>query len=786
MADVTPPLWIDPSGNVSEQSGTSPADLATLGYVPASPEQIKDFELNKKFSTGAEQLKTAGEGALQSLTLGLSTPVETALGVSPEDIKAREQANPLAHGTGEALGVLAPLLTGFGEVTAPGLIGKAGTAAGELAGGALPEATTALGRIGVRAAKSAATGATEAGLFQVGHLVHESALGDPNLTAQSALEQVGLASLFGGTLGGTLGGLAGVGKEFKLGERASDWLSELEGNMALRSAHAVPKATRDLMARMGEENVNSIGREGQDLGILGPFKTPKAISDAADEVMDKAYENQSLAVHGAISKGAKPRSWVDIVGRIDKEVIADLEESPLREGAANVLQKHLANWGERLAAEDGGNLTLKGLWDFRKLLDSDIKGLRGVFDPTGSWVKGALYDARRILSKELNDGFDQIGMKEAWAKANRAYHVAATIGELADKGAARMQANNPISLISILTGLAGFAHGVPTAALMGIGAELAKRFGPGLAAAGMKSLRGFVDKGAAEAVVNKTAEAIANERMAGANKIAASASSQGERVAALSQLERANMETRKRIDDLVGKVMSGAGRAVRSSGAIGAQLGHTEQEQADNIRALANNPQLLHDRLLAQTADLHEHAPDVSQAFQLTAARAIGHLATHAPGMPQPGPLAPKLHLTKQQKWEWNRRVHMVNKPTALLEHAAFGTLTPMDVSVVKEVHPELYAEMSSRALAKVAAAKEPISYGKRLMLSILTGENLDGSLSPQSIVANQMAFQMPSQKPGMDGQTRAGISQTGLSKVKVGDRMRTPGQAADARMENA
>src|ERR1700687_1663453 len=108
-----PSLFIDPTGNVTDQAAEDLPYAARLGYVKASPQQVEEHEAEKKYGTVGQQLKTAAEGAASAATFGLSTHAEKILGVKAEDIAAREKHNPIAHGLGTALGIAAPLaLTG--------------------------------------------------------------------------------------------------------------------------------------------------------------------------------------------------------------------------------------------------------------------------------------------------------------------------------------------------------------------------------------------------------------------------------------------------------------------------------------------------------------------------------------------------------------------------------------------------------------------------------------------------------------------------------------------------
>jgi hypothetical protein len=172
MADS---YFIAPSGEViAVDAAQAQAFAGARGYVPASPDQIKDYQTQQKYGGAVEGAKAFGEHAASALTFGLSDVAERAAGVSPEAMQGRETAHPVASAAGTAVGVATPLVSTLGGAsafTAPALIARAGEAA-------VPKA---LGKI---AGKAVQLG-TEGALYGAGNVVHEAALGDPNLTAQA-------------------------------------------------------------------------------------------------------------------------------------------------------------------------------------------------------------------------------------------------------------------------------------------------------------------------------------------------------------------------------------------------------------------------------------------------------------------------------------------------------------------------------------------------------------------------------------------------------------------------
>jgi hypothetical protein len=870
--------FISDTGEVLKSDRPEDAKIAAeMGYLPASPEQIEDYEKTEKFSTGGQQLKTFGEGLAQSLTLGTSTWAEKQLGVDPKDIAAREEINSGLHLAGSLTGVAVPLVLSGGaaapeigaassstaalaqdavrgaqavsEFSAPSLIAHAGEGAAELAEHYLPEATTALGRVGVQAAKGAASAATEGALYGAGHVVHEAALGDPNLTAQSALEEVGLSALLGGAVGAGGGILSGLTREAAagpIGKKLEEWAHNFEGNRNLKTAGAIQSDIKREAKKIGLEGVNQLGREGADLGLVGPFSTPAETLERSDALMESAGKKIGDILETADNSGwAKPKPIEPILSRFRSEVMTPLADNPLEAATAKKLEEIVAGEEQRFSSTVGRaqeDISFRDLHQLRKELSDKIYGLRGSADPEANALKSALHDFRSIVSDEIEKGLEKADLPGAalkdWKVANREYQVAATFNKFAEAGMGRSVGNNMIPLTSVLTGIGGAVMGGPvTATALGVGGYLAKRYGSSVLAAGARGMRNLIDEAGAESIVNKTAELIASERNAASNAAADAvaahssamarafdkaaehleplvapakdatrhvlhenveekmaeheaahpiehnASSAPEALAALSQLEAAQKRMAKHVDNLAHAVVTGKVPEHEASAAFAKSTDEFEK-QMEEVRALAQNAEAATERVNQLTTDLHEHAPGVAQALALNASRALVHLNQKFPAPPKVAPLAPKLVPSQHDLFRYNKTREALEKPTSILKHAAAGTLMPLQVEAVRTAYPERLQQMQTAVLEKIAEQKGQVPYRQRLMLPILFGRDMDGTASPQAIAANQAVYMLPSQKSGQDSTGPGAVqpSQTGLSKLKLSNQLMTPGQAADTR----
>lgn len=284
------------------------AEASDYGYREASPEDIRQYQLQQKYGTPIEQAKTFAESALKGSTFGLSTGIETMAGVKPEDIAARQEANPWAAGTGEVAGLVgSSFVPGLGEGW---LLNKAGMAASKAAG---LEGAGALSKIG----SAAVRGAVENAMVQTGDEVSRMFYQDPNQTAQTALVDIGLASLLGGGFGAGFGTVGHLWKS-TVGEKLGQYLDALKRRgdgealpLPTTVSEAITKSgievAPELRAYISQdpefqrmfgqlaESTTRPGLKAQE----GIFKFKKDLSDAALSALGKSEKDIPLEISEA-------------------------------------------------------------------------------------------------------------------------------------------------------------------------------------------------------------------------------------------------------------------------------------------------------------------------------------------------------------------------------------------------------------------------------------------------------------------------------------------------------
>jgi hypothetical protein len=204
--------------------------------------------------------------------------------------------------------------------------------------------------------------------------------------------------------------------------------------------------------------------------------------------------------------------------------------------------------------------------------------------------------------------------------------------------------------------------------------------------------------------------------------------------------------------------------------------------RADEIQALATNPEAMLDRLTANMGDLHTVAPGVAAAITQTADRAVKYLSQAAQRPAKTAPLAKEWKPTEAERHAFAQKLEVVENPMVVLSHAAAGTLTKAQVEALNAVYPSLGRQIADKVLERLTENPKSVPYSQRVMLAMLTKTDVDGTLSPKAIAANQAAIQRSKQagEPAADApQATAGKK---AEKLSLASRTATASQAREVR----
>jgi hypothetical protein len=266
-------------------------------------------------------------------------------------------------------------------------------------------------------------------------------------------------------------------------------------------------------------------------------------------------------------------------------------------------------------------------------------------------------------------------------------------------------------------------------------------------------------------------------------------------VAVLTALERATQSVTRAIDSGISAIMSSkalaqgfaVGRSEAAAGISRSFAAEPDEAQRqftrriEEVQRMAADPEAMHRMLMQATGQIDNHAPNTSQAMSVASARGIAFLATKIPPAPEAGLWSSDWKPSQAEIAKFNRYYEAVNKPLSILKQAATGTLTPEAIEAVSVVYPELMTKIRATAIAKAADHKKPPPYSSRMSLAMLLGHDIDGSMIPAAILANQASHAGPSAKSKenrpIPDLPKLKPNIKGLSKISMSKRSLTPMQ---------
>lgn len=766
-------------------------------------------------------------GALRSATLGLSDVALTKTGMmSPEEMAGREAANPIASGVGEVAGFFAP--TGVG-----GLIGKAGKAVvggvkALKAAQTVHEVSTAakvlgaVGDIGAHALGSSVEGAIYSG---VGNSLHEYALGDPNLNGEKILSNFGAGALWGGGLGGALktvttimppalgaikdalkkvkstimgtgegeGGL--FGKALEMGgakpETVEGWsnrISNLDVDQKVKIAQDATKdlntlhknvqtAVKDLNKEIRPQEVDALINQVDKEKVLGfrqeflgqmessleqmrnePERYSKAVVKDAEDVLKLAQKSPTFDSKDAFNFLREAKQKLnDIVyetsgfapreERKAVEVIDGLRRT-LNDGLKN--PEVFGDVGARLAEHDD---KLSKLYSFVSPSARSGRGATDFQKTFGNFVMKGGKSTWEFDQRKLERVFKRADNQKEMNLLHDFYrtieelpdHIETTYNNVPNQ---RFDAEALKNIISNSESSIEASHLKYKSAIEG-----------------SKSNMGLSDLGAA-------AIATAHPLVGAAIKSYNIVTKPIENMAKLAQVERAVGQATAKISTAAKKVFEPTIDAL--SKAIGPTTriindDHDFEDAKKELLTLANDPNVLVDRLHSSTKEFSNVAPDTTNALQMTSQRALSFLITKLPGPKEDlGPFQNKYKPSNTELSNFNNYYSVVENPNVTLHQLASGTLTPQTMEVMHYVYPQLLQHMQTQVLneaTKRIAKGQAVPYKTKQSLTYFLGRSLDTSMMPQNIMRNQMMMNRPLHMPNMKPKKSSGSSKMTLSQ---------------------
>lgn len=191
----------------------------------------------------------------------------------------------------------------------------------------------------------------------------------------------------------------------------------------------------------------------------------------------------------------------------------------------------------------------------------------------------------------------------------------------------------------------------------------------------------------------------------------------------------------------------------------------------EDLAPLAADAGRMAERLGANLGSLSSVAPGVASSMAGVADRAVQYLAKLASTPPPRGPLGVQWQPSSTEKRLLAVARAVANSPLILLEHAARGTLSGEHMKAATSIYPALTRAIGDRALDAAIEAKSTLTRQQRLMLSLLAGVDVDGSLA--SVATSQRTIQARRGKPSND--PGGGADGAKADKLTLGARTALP-----------
>lgn len=223
---------------------------------------------------------------------------------------------------------------------------------------------------------------------------------------------------------------------------------------------------------------------------------------------------------------------------------------------------------------------------------------------------------------------------------------------------------------------------------------------------------------------------------------------------------------KKRTEDVIG------------TGLMAKEEGHEDKRNAlkEHLTHLETNPEAI----MGIGGDLGHYLPEHQMHLAAMAGQAISYLKSIKPESTQNSPLDIPSQPDKASVARYDRQLDIANNPLLVLQHTREGTLQPQDLQTLQVLYPTLHKSIIDSTMERIVnhkASGKDIPYQQKQSLSLLFGQPLDSTMTPQSMQAiiNSVPERNRAQQPGK----KSGASEKALKEIdKVTKMSETPLQA--------
>lgn len=208
------------------------------------------------------------------------------------------------------------------------------------------------------------------------------------------------------------------------------------------------------------------------------------------------------------------------------------------------------------------------------------------------------------------------------------------------------------------------------------------------------------------------------------------------------KIERMNQKLDNNISSGVKNILN-AGSAVKNL-EISRKSVEDKREKFEKIsnklQSVIQNPEIMYNKMNVLTSDLYKIAPNIAIQTALSSIRAAQFLSSKLPVQPPSSLFSEPLKPSTTDIDTFNRYKQIVIDPLAIFNHIKDGTLTHEHMEAISTVHPKIFEQMQRSVMDELInnGKGKDLSYSKKLILSMFTGQDLTNSLKPQNIAMSQ------------------------------------------------
>ncbi len=764
-----------------------------------------------KYGSTGQQALAGLEGAAEGIAGPLAPMAEVASGLTtPEAMRGRAEANPYTHGGAKAAAFIGSMATGVGEGA---LVAKAG------------EAVAKAANLSSRIGSAALRGATEMGILQTGDELTRSIVQDPDASVQTAIADVGLASLLGAGGGAAFSAVAPLW-EATIGNKATKLIEDFKGraNQRLNNPATVDAVSDELQAHY--DNVKNVAND-----VYGPTGLKSRDIAKAMPEMHEGISEQTSQIGEKLAKSVnkmieKPYNYPErLVGKIQNDIneyesiIQKPESTPdqifnATQDLKQTLQGY-SKFGMRVAPHDEA-------YDFIRETKGLAHTLRESLEDESVWKNAAIRQreinkaftefkpsleaferkftvevpdleaggVKRIIDPaKINTYINQLGKPSAEIKQSMLKDFLQASGkysEVLSKSHYNLGLESPFehsplaathsTLQEITPGMHLFdtlVKSLPNATGVGIGSGVGGTLGhsTGLPSGGRIGaiLGGILGEKTLSPLIKSILPAIMKpllEGRADANGLKAAA----EYGASILKGDMAMTKGAKNIFK--------AGAEVLPLSMIPTLA---KREQLTKLVAnLQNNP-----GQMPTNSAVAGYMPDHGVALGSTVGNATRYITSQLPDKSKQNPLDSTPVENTAQKAARTNTLNIAQQPLVVYSKVKDGTVTQQDVASLNAMYPALYNKMKQKVSDELTSHISKggiVPYQTRIGLSIFLGQPMDSTFTGMSILAAQP---QPSQQAPQQqmGKPPSQSSMKGLSKLPQS--YQTPSQASQQRAVN-